>query len=365
METSLNATRALESKRSRLPLIDALRAIASTMIALHHFALYPPLSTNAQPLYGVLIDWVCVHGRAAQVFFVISGFILAQSLAHRRWPMQAARRYLVHRYCRLGLPYLAAIAVALVAWAFARQAISADWVDPAPTWGHMLAHLFFLQDILGYGSISAGLWFVCINIQLSLLFVGGLIVRDAIAGRADGRLRATLAHLPMLGGWLLAATSLFYFNLDDQRWDMWAVYFFGQFFLGVVVHASLQSPRSGCWLALYASLMVAALVYDYRGRVLTTLLTGLAIFVGARHGFMATWPRSRVLGFMGRTSYSLFLIHYPVMIVVAAVWAMLGWTTPGQALSGLFVSYFASIVAAAVFFKIVEAPATKLSNLFR
>ena len=173
-----------------------------------------------------------------------------------------------------------------------------------------------------------------------------------------------LAQLPMLLGWLLAAASLFYFN-RDEGWDMWAWYFFGQFFLGVVVYAALETPRSQIWLGLYVLMMVAALAYDYRGRLLTTLLTGLILFAGGKYGFMSTWPKSRVVSFMGRTSYSLFLIHYPVMIVVATLWAMWGWTTPKIAFVGLFVAYFLSIAAAVVFYRLVESPAAKLSNRFR
>ena len=106
-----------KSKRSRLPLIDALRAIAATMIAWHHFTLYPPLADEAMPFAGELIVWVRDHARAAQVFFVVSGYILAQSMSRRYWDARAVGRYVVHRYCRLGLPYLGAIVAALAAWA--------------------------------------------------------------------------------------------------------------------------------------------------------------------------------------------------------------------------------------------------------
>jgi peptidoglycan/LPS O-acetylase OafA/YrhL len=347
--------------RARLPLIDALRAMAATMIAWHHFTFYPPLADQAAPYYGELLLWVKDHARAAQVFFVVSGYILAESMARKFWDNRAVGRFVVHRYCRLGLPYLAAICAALAVWTFARNTLGADWIDPAPTWGQLAAHLFFLQNILGYDSVSAGLWFVCISMQLSLIFVAGLYVRDAIAGRSGGRTRQSLSWLPMLVGWLLAAGSLFYFNRYES-WDVWALYFFGQFFLGVVVYVALQSPRSQVWLWLYVLMMTAALVYDYRGRLLTTMLTGIVLFAGGKYGFVSTWPKGRVLSFMGKTSYSLFLIHYPVMIAVATLWAMWGWTTPNISLVGLFVSYILSVAAAAAFYRLVESPAAKLSH---
>jgi peptidoglycan/LPS O-acetylase OafA/YrhL len=354
---------AVSAERARLPLIDALRALAASLIAWHHFCLYPPLADGAMSFCGVSIDWVRDHARAAQVFFVVSGYILAKSMSRRYWDGRAVGRFVIHRYCRLGLPYLGAIIAALAAWAMAHNWLDASVIGPPATWHQLLAHLFFLHDILGYDSVSAGLWFVCISMQLSLIFVAGLCLRDVIAGRSGNRVRNALSNLPMILGWLLAGASLFYFNRDD-RWDMWAWYFFGQFFLGVVVYAALQKPRSQVWLGLYVLMMIAAIAYDWRGRLLTTLATGLILYAGGRYGFMSTWPKSRVVSFMGRTSYSLFLIHYPVMIVVATLWAMWNWTAPELAALGLVVAYFLSVAAAAVFYRMVESPAAKLSHRF-
>ena len=42
-----------------------------------------------------------------------------------------------------------------------------------------MAHVFLLEDILGYESLSAGFWFVAIDYQLGLLYVAILYLRDA------------------------------------------------------------------------------------------------------------------------------------------------------------------------------------------
>jgi peptidoglycan/LPS O-acetylase OafA/YrhL len=351
-------------KSSRLPFVDAIRAVCSTLIACHHFSIYPPLADAAMPAVGPVIHWMQNYGRVAQMFFIVSGFMLAGSMSRRVWDSRVAGRYILQRYFRLAVPYLAASFAAMVACAIGRGWLDDRVIGSAPTAPQLIAHVFFLQNILGYENLSAGIWFVCINFQLTLLFVAALLVRDSLMGRGPEWLRMAMSKAPMVLGWLLAVASLFYFNRDDS-WDAWAVYFFGQFFLGIVVHHALKNPRAQKWLAIYCLLMVAALAVEWRWRLVTGLVTALTLFIGGKAGVLSSWPTNRVLGFLGRTSYSLFLIHFPVLVVVATYWEMQGWTSsPLAATAGLVVAYVLSLGAAALFYRYVEGPATKLSRLF-
>ena len=59
---------------SRLPFIDALKAVAVQLIVLHHLAFYGPMSDHAYALIPDLISWLSQHARAVvQVFLVIGG----------------------------------------------------------------------------------------------------------------------------------------------------------------------------------------------------------------------------------------------------------------------------------------------------
>jgi peptidoglycan/LPS O-acetylase OafA/YrhL len=94
------------------------------------------------------------------------------------------------------------------------------------------------------------------------------------------------------------------------------------------------------------------------------MVTGLFLFLGDKLGLLNSWPRSRLVAYLGRTSYSLFLIHFPVLVVVETAWARLGRTSPWDAVAGLCVAYVASLVAAALLYAAVEAPAATLSRRF-
>lgn len=189
----------------RLSFIVALRACAALNILWHHFALYPPLRDWAAPLIGDVLDWIEHHGRVTQVFFVISGFVMARSMSGHDWCLRRIGCFALQRYYRLGIPYLATIALILPVYAFARGWVPDDVLGSPVTLPQLLAHFFFPQDLLGYEPLSAGLWFVCINFQLSLVFAALLWLGDRLGGTID-----TVGLL----GWPLAILSLFYVNLD-------------------------------------------------------------------------------------------------------------------------------------------------------
>jgi peptidoglycan/LPS O-acetylase OafA/YrhL len=351
---------------SRVALVDALRAAVATMIAWHHFAVYGPLSLSASTSdrwIGWLVDWLIDFDKVVPIFFVVGGYIAARGLSSRAWNCRQVGRFIVHRYCRLGLPYLAAIALAVTACALARGRVPEEVIGPPPTWDQVLAHAVLLQDALGYESLSAGLWFVAIDYQLGLVYVAMLYLRDVVAG-AMGRVDTQrVTWLPLALGWVLAAAALFVFNVDESL-DVWAIFFFGHFFMGVLVHHTLQNSRSASMLALYVAMVVASLAYDFRWRVVVSLATGLVLYFGGKLGLMERWPASRIVARLGLTSYSLFLVHFPVVVLVSTVWVQLGDSSASTAVIATIVAYTVSLIAAEAFYRAIETPSARLSRKF-
>jgi peptidoglycan/LPS O-acetylase OafA/YrhL len=342
----------------RLPFLDLLRGLASQLIVWHHLAFYGPLSDIAYPLAPGLIDWLFVYGRmAVQVFLVVGGFVTARGLERQpELDGRAVLRFVVRRYRRIGLPYLTALALAIAANALAARWLVGDpsLISPPPTLGQVLAHVVYLQNILGYESLSAGVWYLAIDFQLGVLAVGVTALAHGLA-RALGRENSEAGAIVIQGVfWPLALGSLFAFN-RDPRLDVWAIYHMGAYFLGMMSRGWLsgRGPRWG--FPAYAALMVAALVYDWRPRLLVALLTGLAIVLAGRVGLLARWPTSRWVGYLGRISYSVFLIHFPVQLVVSSGLSRFASGAPGIALAGMVASYLLSLAAAIVFYHAVEA----------
>lgn len=335
--------------------ILALRAFAALTIVWHHFALYAPLTDWAAPLLGGFLAWLAQYARATQVFFVVSGFVAAQAIGTRVWSVNQLGRFAIQRYCRLGLPYLVIVVAILPIYEFARGWVPDDVLGQPVSLAQFLAHLFFLQDILGYEALSAGLWFVCINFQLGFGYAFGMALQQHFGRGKEG--------IFTLLGWGSSIYSLFHFNLDPGG-ECWAMYFFPYFFMGILVHKALVR-RSPIEFVAFQGLMVLAILYEWRWRLVIAMLFGMMLFVAERSGLGQRWPRSRLVAALGKISFSLFLVHFPILVLVGALWARMEWSSPEAAVCGLLFAFLLSLTSAWAFHRWVETPSALLSKRFR
>lgn len=339
-----------------MPFVDTLKAVASQLIVLHHLAAYGPMSEVVYGHADGLFDWLYYYARmAVQVFLVVSGFLAARTLAPAGVAAFASPSALLwRRYYRLAIPLLVAIVFSIGSASVARAWMDHDFVPAAPSLAQFLAHLLLLHDILGHEALSAGVWYVAIDFQLFVLLVTVLCLarRPGTAGLA----RAWAA--PFLLS-LLAIASLFYFNRDPE-WDPWAPYFVAAYGLGALAFWAGNRTHSPLWLGALAAFALLAVVVDFRPRVLLALAVALAIGIGGRSGALERWPTVPWVSVLGRISYSVFLVHFPVcMLVNAAVFRLFG-TDLAANLLGLFVAWSVSIAAGWLLYQGVERRTDRL-----
>ncbi|SOZ17893.1 putative acyltransferase 3 [Cupriavidus taiwanensis] len=343
----------MSSRPSRLPCIDALKAVSSQLIVLHHLAFYGPMSDAAYQLAPGLVDWLYDYARiAVQVFLVISGFLAARSLAPdgrleiRQHPLSLLWR----RYQKLVVPFAAAILLSVAGAAVARHWMTHDSIPASPTLGQLLAHLTLLHDIVDVDALSAGAWYVAIDLQLFALLLGTLWAARAVSrGRAPAGVALSIGLVA-----LAAVASLFWFN-RDAAWDIWAVYFFGAYGMGTLAYWASAPGRPLLPLALLGAVALGALVLDFRLRIAVALATALLLALARRGEWLERWPRARVVGYLGRISYSVFLVHFPVCLVVNALMSHLAPGQPVLNALGMAAAWVLSNVAGAVFYRFVES----------
>lgn len=337
----------------RLRFIDGLRALAAQLIVWHHLAFYGPLSDVARSLTPLVIDVLHQHARmAVQVFLVIGGFVTAQHLD--RLPRFGLREFLLEiarRYRRTGGPYLATLVLAIAANALADHWMDHRSISAAPTTLQLLAHAFYLQDVLGYEALSAGIWYLAVDFQLFVLAlaVSGLLRWQGSRMGLDSRAIAQVTQTVFAA---LAVSSLLWFN-RDAAFDHFAVYFFGSYFLGMLLRWTLDGGVSPWMLGAYLAVMAAAISIDWRPRLLVSALTALIILVAAHRRFLANWPNNALVAYLGRISFSLFLVHFPICLVVNAWFSRLQ-LSPLQSWGAMFVAYAASLATAVAFHHFVE-----------
>ncbi len=340
---------------SRLAFVDALKALAFQLIVLHHLAFYGPMSDHAYPLAPVLMTWLSQDARmAVQAFLVIAGFLAARSIAPNGALLSNEPFVLLQqRYLKLVTPFLAAVVIGIVCAAIARELMVHDSIPGPPTLPQILAHALLLQGILGYDGLSAGVWYVAIDFQLFTLLVAILWLARGVAqsGAATAAIGVSLVAS-------LALASLYYFN-RDAGWDNWGVYFFGSYGLGVAGCWATNGRRPLVWLLPLVAVVIAALLLDYRPRIAVALLVALALSLARMSGFLENWPRSSVLAYLGRISYSVFLIHFPVCLLISGTFSRFAGSDPWINLTGMLVAWVASITGGALFHQLVESPAQR------
>jgi peptidoglycan/LPS O-acetylase OafA/YrhL len=341
----------MRAEISRMPVLDVLKAIACLLIVAHHLAFYGPMSDAAYPLAPALIDGLYDYGRmAVQIFFVTAGFLMAGKLAPDGQPQAiAALAAIRQRYLRLAIPYGAALLLAIACAALARIWLDHDSIPAAPTLPQLVAHALLLQDLLDEDALSAGVWYVAIDFQLFALAVLLFRFAQLVECRATN-LRAT-APLLIAG---LTVASLFVFNRDDA-WDETALYFFGAYGLGALGYWASKRRHGLALLALLATVVVAALLLDFRGRIAVAGATALALGLIRQYGVLDHWRAPRPFAYLGRISYSIFLVHFPLCLLVSAAFAGL---FPGQPLInafGMILAVGVSILGGGVFFRWVES----------
>lgn len=346
---------------ARLLHVDALKAIASQLIVLHHLAFYGPMSDAAARWLPGVFDALSEYGRwAVQVFLVLGGYLAARSLAPAgRWVAPAhPLRLVADRYLRLVLPLAATLVLAVAGAALARAWMDHPSVPGAPSLGQVVAHLLLLQDVVGQEALSAGVWYVAIDLQLFALLVAVLWGLHRLAPAAA----SVASALPwvMLAG---IAVSAFGFNRQPEL-DMWGVYFFAAYGLGVLAAWwPSAGPMRWAWGLGAAAVVIAALALDWRPRLAVALATAAwlvlpwpRLFAGAREA-AGRWRL--LVAWLGRISYSVFLVHFPVCLVVNAAFDRFVADHPGWQGAGVLLAWAASVTAGALFYRWVEAPAMR------
>ncbi|MEU6492997.1 acyltransferase [Streptomyces sp. NPDC046984] len=293
--------------------------MAALYVLLFHCWLYTfpgyPDSSAPRWLDGLMF------GRIAVVFFlVLSGFSLAVSPARNGWRPGGVSRFLRRRAWRILPPYWAALAFSLVvSW----LVVPASHTGP-PTGRSVLVYGLLAQDMFTAPTPNGAFWSIGVEAELYLLFPLLLFVRR----RLGAVVLMTAVTLLVAAGGLTAAGAT---PVEGDNWltpHLAPVFVAGLVGAGIVVASDrirrLPWPR----LAAVAATPVLALV-AVKGSVwtvnhyfwvdlavapaMTMLLAAVATGRPARLVRLLT---TRPVRGLGDCSYSLYLIHLPIVMTV-------------------------------------------------
>ena len=331
-------------KQERFTLVHALRGLAALWVVLFHVAEAGHI-TGLRSQLPSWADLVFTAGHlGVAVFFALSGFVITHSVAGASIAASYIGRFALRRSIRLDPPYWASILFVVTVGYLSAEVKGEAFA--LPTFPQTLAHLFYLQTLLGFPQINWVYWTLTYEIQFYLVLV--LLIMAAQRMRIAPPLIVLLPFLATMSHWIglwAPPTGLFV--------DLWHA-----FLAGVLAYWAKTSP-----LALYAFVGVCGLSLILSPNDFTFLSIGTAIVlhVAFRTSYIYRGLDWRWVQFLGTVSYSLYLIHNPIVGGVSFLSAR--WI--GSDLVTLLLSVAASIAAAAAFWYLLERPSLALAHRIR
>jgi len=352
----------MKPEGSQYWLIDGLKVFAAQIIVLHHCVSYGQLALAASLQLPHLSSILFDYGRyAVQVFLVMAGYLAAQSaekavaISHAHSKVSGSRlvaQLAIRRYLRLVGPYIVALLITMVCAALARQWSADEYIGQPETIPQVLAHLFLLQGVMGYESISAGVWYVAIDWQLFT----ALAVIYAVFQRQMVRIGIVS---------MLIVASLLYFNRHASFEDSF-IYFIGAYGLGILAYwaGSLNAMQKSVnhvsakkvLIAIAIILLLSALHSVWLRNYLALGIAFLLLYAGNRtYSHPQAWLASAMQWASAR-AYCAFLIHFAFILLANTALIALGVQSPAVAVAAIGLVSVLSWIAANYLYRLVELP---------
>lgn len=348
-----------EGIRPRLTSLDAIRGIAALAVVISHaieeaIRLIPASSLH-DIIQSLAVDYVSLGRVGVVAFFCVSGYVIPFSFAHRR-PIPS---FLIARFFRLYPAYWVSIAGAL--------AMALIVGDAFPPPAQILANITMVQVMLGQPDLIGVYWTLFYELMFYGLCLGAFII---------GRMQSLPYLLAMIGG--LSALGLIAALL--RHTGMATGVPIGLFMFLAIMHLGTLARVSdrdatplarryfaiGLAIVLLTTGPIASIGFIQKAsnqRIIadvTSLYIGLALFFALRRrDDLATVP----LLFLGKISYSLYLMHPLCLVGFVAVGHML--PQPAASLYVLIAVPVASILLAAITQRLVEDPSNRFGRQTR
>jgi peptidoglycan/LPS O-acetylase OafA/YrhL len=306
--------------RQRVAGLDGVRGLAALFVVVNHIFLrtFPGYPVNRAPFWAA---WF-IYGRfAVVVFIVLSGFSLALSPARHGWRLDGVSRFAYRRARRILPAYWAALAFSLaVAWL-----VTPPPGQAVPGAKSVLVNSLLLQNLVGAPSPNRSFWSMAVEAQLYVVFpLLLLIVRRWGAIVMVATITLVVATVGIVGPHV---SGLDTFVIQSPP-DLAALFAIGIVSAGIVGASTAHRAWPWAWLALAAAAPVFATIWlegsvwtlDHLfwvdlalGPAVACLLAALATGHPAR---LLRLLDARPIRNLGLSSYSLYLTHGPIVVVV-------------------------------------------------
>lgn len=362
---------------SRIHALDSMRGLACLCVVVGHAVASVFIGHNIfelTPLY--LME--AAH-EAVIFFFILSGFVLVYHCSQSK--KFNYTNFIVSRFCRIYLPYFAAILFAFLQFYYFNGKVAVDPRSWLNHWTQPLTYRTFWEHVLLIGNYDLGafnpvVWSLIHEMRIALLFPLLLIVLR----------QNTVIALGIAGVFSITSAILLLFNLEISAsyhsGFIYTIHYFSMFLIGglVVKHREQLSAKLNALSHNKKAILLssALLLYCYARMVALIPHKYNYLKISFFNEFLADWLvaisvvvimtfclnisknehvlQSRLPLFFGKISYSLYLVHVPIMLSTYN-------TFPNVPLGVVITTSVLISIAIAYFFNLfIEVPSAKIGK---
>jgi peptidoglycan/LPS O-acetylase OafA/YrhL len=300
--------------------LDGLRGLAAVYVLMFHCWLLTFGGFPANP--GPAWTGVFMYGRLAVVFFLaVSGFSLALSPAAKGWRLGSIATFARRRAWRILPPYWAALLFSL--WVGYNIVAASHYGQPTARTD--VIYTLMLQDVFWAPTPNGAFWSIAVEAELYVAFPLLILLRRRIG--AVGVL--AFAFVPLIVYGLLAPNANPVEGSNHLVANLTPVFVAGMVAAGVVTASERIRRFPWHWLAAATAAPVVAVIV-VRGSVwtvnhyfwidLAVIPAMIFLIMSVATGTAVSLRRlldTKPMRSLGSFSYSLYLVHLPIVMIIS------------------------------------------------
>ncbi|RAN78523.1 acyltransferase [Bacillus sp. SRB_331] len=315
----------------RIKELDSIRGLAALTVVFGHFCLMLPSLPNSIKFSPLRFLWA--GGEAVIVFYVLSGFVLSMALYHSKTNYWG---YLIKRFVRIYIPYYFWIIITFALFIlFSPYEVAGlrDWFydrwQGSITKIDIINHLVLLNNFFteNYNPV---IWSLAQEMRISIVFPLLFLLFYKLSWKKTILFALSFSLISVFLNMLhIGKAEGFYNGYADT------LHFTSMFMVGMLLfkhqekliylYRNMKKFNKGFLIALGIILyLYSILIYGFSRNDTTFLLKDWGVVIGVSIFIIMAMSNLKVKAFLnksvfvylGEISYSIYLCHFPIMMVL-------------------------------------------------
>jgi len=322
--------------RSEIKVVTMLRGLASSFVFLFHL-----INVSNGYVGNEMMRSIAFYGQfGVQFFFVISGFVITYSMINSGFRTKNYFTFLKKRVVRIEPPYLLVLILTVIfIWIRVKSGLGHGDL-PMPGWKQIVLHIGYLIPFSSYDWLSIVFWTLAIEFQFYLFFplIFVIFVRREIFR------------------WITSACLVVFFFLSHSRAHFF--YWSPVFLLGINLALYKKNKIGSTELWIIFGLLNIFIFYKLG------ITIGIFSIIPFLLILFEPGLKISILNFLGRISYSLYLLH--TLVAFAIINLGIRYETHGlQKIFFIILAVSLTLFSSYLLYFYVEKPCQKWASAIR